>query len=203
MMRSWSLGVPSGVLASALWPSAQAASKTERALRGALLAIAGSLVLVASAKAQVPFWPVPMTLQTLALQLLVMGLGARYGAAAVALYLLEGAVGLPVFAGSPERGVGLAYMVGPTGGYLVGFVAAALAMGALAERGWSRRWTLAFAAGLIGTVIILSCGVAWLTTQIGFDKAIDVGLTPFLWPSLVKVAFAAALLPLCWRLARR
>ena len=120
------------------------------ALRLMLLAVAGSLLLWASAKINVPFWPVPMTMQTF----VVLGLGAafgwRLGMATVALYLLEGAFGLPVFAGTPEKGIALAYMTGPTGGYLAGFVLAAGVTGWLAERGFDRNYLTTAAAMLIG-----------------------------------------------------
>ena len=110
--------------------------------RQALLVLAGSVLLWISAKVQVPFWPVPMTLQTLAVLGLAAALGRRLGVAAVVLYLMEGALGLPVFAGTPEKGIGLAYMAGPTGGYLAGFVLAAFIVGTLAERGLTKRLAL-------------------------------------------------------------
>ena len=103
-----------------------------------LLALVGTLALTVSAKTQIPFWPVPMTMQTFAV--LVIGMaygGTRLGVATIALYLLEGALGLPVFAGTP-KGLGLAYMMGPTGGYLLGFVAGAWLCGWPAERGFDR-----------------------------------------------------------------
>ena len=103
-----------------------------------LLALVGTLALTVSAKTQIPFWPVPMTMQTFVVLVIGMAYGARLGVATIALYLLEGALGLPVFAGTPEKGVGLAYMMGPTGGYLLGFVAGAWLCGWLAERGFDR-----------------------------------------------------------------
>ena len=99
--------------------------------RNVALAVAGSIALWVSAKVQIPFLPVPMTLQTLVVLIIGMAYGWRLGAATVALYLAQGAVGLPVFAGTPEKGIGLAYMIGPTGGYLVGFLLAAMAVGCL------------------------------------------------------------------------
>lgn len=99
--------------------------RTRRMLRNAGIAIAGSLLLTVSAKTQIAFYPVPMTMQTLVIMVLGMALGPRLGAATVMLYLGQGALGLPVFAGTPEKGLGLAYMAGPTGGYLAGFVAGA------------------------------------------------------------------------------
>src|SRR4051794_6282406 len=124
-----------------LWPNRDAA-----ALRGLLLMVVGSLLLTASAKAQVPMWPVPMTMQSFAVLVIGMAYGPRLAFATVGLYLLEGAAGLSVFAGTPERGIGLSYMAGPTGGYLIGFLVSAVAMGWLAERGWDRSILWAAAA---------------------------------------------------------
>jgi biotin transport system substrate-specific component len=177
-----------------LWPAA------ERPLvRQAILAVLGSLLLWASAKAQVPMWPVPMTMQSFVVLVLGMGYGFRLGTATVVLYLVEGAVGLPVFAGTPEKGIGLAYMMGTTGGYLVGFVIAAASVGWLAERGWDRTLPKAVAAMAVGSVLLLIPGVAWLAVLIGGAKAISLGLMPFIAGSLVKLALAAAVMLLAWR----
>lgn len=188
------LAVSRPTLIDALWPE-----KTVPALRWVVLSLLGSLLLTASAKAQVPMWPVPMTMQSFVVLVIGMAYGPRLGAATVALYLAEGAVGLPVFAGTPERGIGLAYMAGPTGGYLLGFLVAAAGMGWLAERGWDRTLPRAVAAMTIGTALLFAPGVAWLAVLVGWDKAIAAGLTPFLVGSLVKLALAAAVLPLAWR----
>jgi biotin transport system substrate-specific component len=144
-------------------------------------------------------WPVPMTMQSYVILVLGMAYGSRLAAATVALYLLEGAVGLPVFAGTPERGIGIAYMAGPTGGYLVGFVLAAWVMGWLAERGWDRTVWRAGAAMGLGTVILFVPGLMWLAVLFGWSKAVAVGLTPFIEGSILKLALAAATLPLAWR----
>jgi biotin transport system substrate-specific component len=177
-----------------IWPA------TERVwMRNAVLAVLGSALLWASAKAQVPMWPVPMTMQSFVILVIGMGYGLRLGTATIALYLVEGAAGLPVFAGTPERGIGLAYMMGPTGGYLAGFVVATAAMGWLAERGWDRNPTLAVAAMTIGTALLFVPGIAWLAVLIGWQKAIAAGVTPFLAGAVVKLALAAAVLPLAWR----
>jgi biotin transport system substrate-specific component len=177
-----------------LWPA------TDRPLvRQAILAVLGSLLLWASAKASLPMWPVPMTMQSFVVLVIGMTYGSRLGAATVILYLMEGAAGLPVFSGTPERGIGLAYMAGPTGGFLVGFVLVAWLMGWLAERGWDRKPALSVAALAIGTLLLFAPGIAWLATLIGWEKAIAGGLTPFLVGSVVKLALAAAVLPLAWR----
>jgi biotin transport system substrate-specific component len=181
-----------------IWPQ-----RGNAALRSALLAIGGSLLLWASAKAQVPMWPVPMTMQTFVVLVLGMAYGGRLGSATVALYLLQGAIGLPVFAGTPEKGIGLAYMAGPTGGYLVGFLVAAAVVGWLADRGWGRTLPYAVAAMAIGTVVQLVPGVAWLAVLIGWTKAIALGLTPFIVGAVLKLALAAAVVSLAWRAAER
>jgi biotin transport system substrate-specific component len=177
-----------------IWPAA-----ARPVVRNATLALLGSALLWASAKANVPMWPVPMTMQSYVILVLGMAYGSRLAAATVALYLLEGAAGLPVFSGTPERGIGIAYMVGPTGGYLVGFVLAAWVMGWLAERGWDRTVWRAGAAMALGTVILFVPGLAWLAVLFGWSKAVAVGLTPFIEGSILKLALAAATLPLAWR----
>jgi len=174
------------------------------ALRNLMLAVVGSLALWLSAKIQVPFYPVPMTMQTLVVLVIGMAFGWRLGGATILLYLAEGAVGLPVFAGTPERGIGLAYMMGPTGGYLVGFFFSAVVVGWLAERGWDRRVIPTLAAMVAGTAIIFALGVLWLGAFIGWDQPVlDLGLIPFLPGAAFKIALAAAVLPAIWHLVDR
>jgi biotin transport system substrate-specific component len=183
-------------LASLVWPS----DKTGALVRNVVLAVLGSALLWASAKVQIPFYPVPMTMQTFVVLALGMAYGWRLGAATVLLYLAQGAFGLPVFAGTPEKGLGLAYMAGPTGGYLVGFVLAAAACGWLAERGWDRSILRTAAAMLIGNLLIYAPGLLWLGTLVGWDKPVLAwGLTPFLLGDATKLALAAALFPAVWR----
>ena len=148
----------------ALAARARLAPRARRAL-----AFCGTLVLAVSAKVQVPFYPVPMTLQTLAVLALGAAFGARLAAATVALYLGEGLVGLPVFAGALA---GPAYMAGPTGGYLAGFLVAAALVGWLAERGWDRAWPPPLAAMTLGHAVIFACGFAWLALALGADKGL-------------------------------
>jgi len=156
-----------------------------------------------SAKIHVPFYPVPMTMQTFAVLVIAMVYGPVLGTATVALYLAEGAFGLPVFSGTPERGIGLAYMAGPTGGYLAGFLMSAALLGWLNSRGWDRRFSTALAAMVLGTAVILLLGFAWLSVLIGAEKALQFGIVPFLPGAALKIALAAALLPLAWRFIRR
>ena len=156
------------------------------------LALLGSILLTLSAKTQVPFWPVPMTMQTFVVLVIGMSCGARLAGATVLLYLCEGAFGLPVFAGTPERGIGLAYMMGPTGGYLAGFLVAAVLVGWLAERGWRRSILRLAAAAAIGHIVMLALGVAWLAASVGWLRAWQLGIEPFLLATLIKTALAAA-----------
>ena len=179
-------------LASTLWPSRAA----WRLARAAMLAIGGTLVLAASAKAEVPFYPVPMTLQTLAVLVIGAAYGARLAAATLALYLAEGLLGLPVFAGALA---GPAYMAGPTAGYLGGFLVAAAAVGWLAERGWDRDWPRLIGAMAIGHVVVFAFGFAWLALALGAESAWAVGVAPFYAATLVKTLLAAALVGAAWR----
>ncbi|MBX6366602.1 MAG: biotin transporter BioY [Rhodospirillales bacterium] len=156
----------------------------------------GTALLALSAKVQVPFWPVPMTMQTLVVLLIGAAYGSRLGAATVLLYLVEGGAGLPVFAGASA---GPAYILGPTGGYLVGFVGAAWVTGALAERGWDRSPLLVIVAMTLGHVVLFSTGVAWLAFLIGADAAIANGFLPFVGATVLKTLLAAALIRAAWR----
>lgn len=182
-------------VAGALWP----ASGVNPILRAAILVAAGTLALAVAAKVQVPFWPVPVTLQSL----VVLALGAAYGWRLAGLtllaYLLEGAAGLPVFA----SGSGLAYMMGPTGGYLVGFALAAMLVGYLAEKGADKRALTMFGAMLAGAALIYVPGIAWLSGFTGLEKAIAVGFVPFIIGDVLKAALAAAIFPAAWSLLRR
>jgi biotin transport system substrate-specific component len=183
-------------LTQVLWP----VQPQNRSLRFAALAVVGSVLLAVSSKVAIPFYPVPMTLQTLVVLALGMAYGSRLGLAAVALYLLEGALGLPVFTGSPDKGVGLAYMLGGTGGYLLGFLPAVAITGYLAERGWDRRGLSTAAAMLLGNAAIYIPGLLWLGALYGFDKPIvQWGFAPFWLGDVVKIALAMGLLPLAWR----
>ena len=172
-------------------------------LRNVLLAVAGSIALWISAKVQIPFVPVPMTLQTLAVLIIGMAYGWKLGAATVGLYLAQGAVGLPVFAGTPEKGIGLAYMFGTTGGFLLGFLLAAAAVGFLAERGWDRNIFTTAGAMAIGNCLIYVPGLFWLASIIGWDKSIEFGIKPFLLADLFKLVLAALFMPLIWNVVKR
>lgn len=173
-------------------------------MRYAVFAVLGTVALTISAKIKIPFFPVEMTMQTFVVLAMSMAFGARLAGATILLYLAEGALGLPVFTGTPEKGIGLAYMAGPTGGYLVGFLLAAISVGYLAERGWDRNIVTTAAAMLIGNVIIYVPGLLHLGTLLGWDKPIlEWGLTPFLYADALKLALAAAVMPLAWKLVAK
>lgn len=181
-------------LVANIWPKAQESWASKAAL-----VLAGSILLVVSAKLKVPFYPVPMTMQVLVVLALGLALGFQLALATVALYLLEGLAHLPVFAGTPERGIGLAYMLGPTGGYLLGYVLAAGVVGWLADRGWAKKWGTAILACAIGLVLIYVPGLLWLGTVLGWDKPIiQFGFTPFIFGDLVKVLIAALVVSGLW-----
>ncbi|MFZ3585160.1 biotin transporter BioY [Loktanella sp. DJP18] len=153
-------------------------------------ALTSAAFITLGAKLQIPFWPVPMTLHTLAVFFVSALLGPRLGLGAMATYLGAGAMGLPVFSGTPERGIGLAYMIGPTGGYLLGFLLASGLIGWLAMgRGWVGR----VLAMLVGLAVVYAAGVAWLAAYVPAHNLLAAGVTPFLLGDLVKVALAATL----------
>jgi len=178
------------LLSDRLWPETGLA-------RNAALAIVGSLIVAAAAQVNVPMIPVPMTLQSLAVLVIGAAYGSRLGAATLALYALEGAIGLPVFA-EFKSGVMLASF-----GYVLGFIAAAYVVGYLAERGWDRSVPKMFAAMLLGAAVLYVPGLIWLSAWIGVEKAIQFGLTPFLVGDLVKAAVAALGFPAAWALLGR
>ena len=171
--------------------------------RTLFLVLAASLLLTVSAKVQVPFYPVPMTLQTLVVLLIGVAFGWRMGFATVLVYLAQGAMGLPVFAGTPEKGLGLLYMAGPTGGYLVGFALAAATTGWLAERGLDRSAIGTAIAMVAGNALIYACGLIWLSNFVGMEKAVTLGMAPFLFGDLVKIALATVTLPMIWKFLNR
>lgn len=181
-------------LAATYFPQARTS-----ALAKLFLVALGVALLALSAKVQVPFWPVPMTLQTAVVLLIGASYGARMAAATLVSYLAAGAVGLPVFA----SGAGLAYMAGPTGGYLAGFFMAAVVMGWLADKGHGRSTLGALGLMAMGQVLIFGLGVGWLAALIGGGKAVAGGLVPFIPAEVLKTALAAALLGASWSHATR
>lgn len=193
--------LPQQTLAGAIWPE----GSLSKPLRLAILALAGTALLWLSAKVQVPFYPVPITMQTFVVLAIGMAYGWRLGGATLLLYLAEGAAGLPVFA----KGGGIATFsldpaTGTTAGYLFGFVAAATLVGWLAERGWDRNVATTALAMLVGNVVIYLPGLMWLGAIFTWDKPIlEWGLYPFLIGDTFKLALAAAVMPLAWKAVRR
>jgi biotin transport system substrate-specific component len=163
------------------------------------LTIAGVVLVAVLAQVRIPlpFTPVPITGQTFGVLLVGAALGARRGGASLLLYLALGAAGLPLFAGA---GAGPGYLLGPTAGYLVGFVPAAWFVGRFAERGWGRGLTSSLALFAAGQTIIYACGVGWLASRVGLPTALIQGLLPFLPLDLIKVGLAGTTLPSAWRL---
>ncbi|MFQ5921605.1 MAG: biotin transporter BioY [Anaerolineales bacterium] len=170
--------------------------------REVALVLGGSVLIALSAQLQfvVPLSPVPITGQTFAVLLLGALYGSQRGAATVLTYLALGVMGLPVFAGGA---FGIARLVGPTAGYLVGFLAAAFVVGLLSERGWDRKpWTTA-ASMIIGNGIIYMAGVLWLSRFVGWPAVLSTGFLPFLAGDALKIALATVLLPAGWKFIGR
>lgn len=175
---------------SVLWPPQGEAEP--RLLRALILAVIGSGLLAISAHISIPFYPVPMTLQTGIVLLIGLAYGWKLGLATVVLYLAEGAAGLPVF----STGAGLAYLAGPTGGYLIGFALAAAIAGFAFERAPN---VVGLMIGVVvAEIVIFALGVGYLATLIGFEAAVANGLVPFIYGDLLKTA-AAVLLALAGR----
>ena len=200
MSSGTSLSVTAPTFASLLWP---ARDRGVAALRAMVLAVAGSALLALSAKIQVPIPPVPMTMQTLVVLIIGATYGWRLGGATVLLYIAEGMLGLPVFANTPPQVASPAYLLGPTGGYLAGYVAAAVVMGFLAERGWDRSLPRVVVMMSVGHAVIFAFGLAWLAQLFGPAKAWAVGAAPFVVGTVLKTALAAALMKAAWTLVRR
>jgi biotin transport system substrate-specific component len=163
------------------------------------LVLGGSVVIALLAQVQIPLQPVPITGQTLGVFLVALALGLRLGGAAVGLYLLEGAVGLPVLAGFAG---GIAKFTGATGGFLIGFLFAALLLGWLANKGWTKNVLLVAAAMLLGTLMIYIPGLLWLSQFTGAET-LELGLFPFIPGDIAKAVLAALLLPAAWKLTKR
>lgn len=165
-----------------------------------LLVMAGSLLLTISAKVQVPFYPVPLSMQTFVAIGLGLALGPVRGTAAVVFYLMQGAAGIPVFAGTPQQGIGMAYMMGPTGGYLLGFVLAAFVAGLFARIGFDRNPVTAMIAALVAGAVIYLPGLAWLGLFTGYGETLlAAGLYPFVLGDVAKALLAALVFPAVWK----
>lgn len=157
-------------------------------LKTACMAVVGAAVITIGAKIQIPFWPVPMTLHTLAIFGLAVLCGPRVAVSAFLIYLAEGALGWPVFSGSPERGIGITYMVGPTGGYLIGYL---IASGLVAILSCRRGVIGQFCIMVAGLVLVYAMGVAWLAFFVPAQKLLALGVLPFLAGDLIKIGIIA------------
>lgn len=183
------------ILLTRYWP------RLDRHTRDILLVVTGSLLVAAMAQVKIPlpFSPVPITGQTFAVLLVGAALGARRGASSLSLYVVLGVLGLPVYAGGTG---GLSAFLGPTGGYLIGFIFAAYFVGRLAETGRDRRLRSALLIFLAGEIIIYMFGLPWLSLYVGVQKVLVTGLFPFLPGDLLKLAAAALALPGAWKLVQ-
>ena len=157
-------------------------------IKNFLIMLAGTVLLAISSKIKIPFYPVPMTMQTLVVLIIGIGFGWKLGVATIALYLFEGIIGLPVFSGTPEKGFGLVYFTGPTMGYLIGFLVTAFFAGKFI---YNKNMIYNFLKLTFATSFIYVLGMLWLGGLIGWDKPIyELGAKPFLLAELFKVLIA-------------
>ena len=184
-------------------------SQNYRILKYILIVFLGSILLAISSKIKIPFYPVPMTMQTFVVLFLGISFGYKIGLATVSLYLIEGIVGLPEFSNSPEKGVGIIYFTGPTMGYLIGFLPAVFLTGYLKLDDWTKKenrnlefFFLNLLKLLISVSVIYLLGLFWLSNLIGFEKAILFGFKPFWIAELFKILLLAFLTPLVLKLKK-
>jgi len=165
--------------------------QNQKILKYLLIAILGSILLTISAKIKIPFYPVPMTMQTFVVLLMGITFGWKIGVTTISLYLFEGVIGLPVFAGTPEKGMGLIYFTGPTMGYLIGFLFATFIAGYL---NFKTNIFFIFIKLILSVSIIYILGILWLGNLIGWDKPLlQLGVTPFLLAELFKISLLTIL----------
>ena len=163
----------------------------QKVLKIFILIFIGTIALTIAAKIKIPFYPVPMTMQTFVVLFLGLAFGYKIGLATVSIYLLEGIIGMPVFSNSPEKGVGLVYFTGPTMGYLIGFLFAVFFAGSL---DFKNNIFVTFIKLIFSVSTIYLLGVFWLGTLIGWDKPIlELGVTPFLLAELFKICLLTLL----------
>lgn len=196
-----------GALAVALAPRALSAFQARIAL-----VLVGVLLLTISAKIKVPFWPVPMTLQTFAVMAIAAAYGARLGMTTVIAYLAAGLAFLPVFTNTPPLASGPLYFLGSTGGFLIGFIPLAYIVGKAADHGWDRAPLKLFGAMMAAEIVLFTLGFLWLAlfaqlangaTGLGFAGAFQHGILPFALGDVLKIALAALLIPAGWALIDR
>ena len=169
-------------------------SRIEKIIKLTLITIVGSILITISAKTKIPFYPVPMTMQTFVILLIGITLGYKIGLATVILYLLEGIVGLPVFSNSPEKGIGITYFIGPTMGYLIGFLFAVYFSGSFK---YEKGIVDTFLKLIFSVSFIYILGLIWLGILFGWDKPIfKIGAQPFLLAELLKILLLVFLTPI-------
>jgi biotin transport system substrate-specific component len=162
--------------------------KQSKIIKSLFIVLVGSIILAISSKIKIPFYPVPMTMQTLVILIIGIGFGWKLGMATISLYLFEGIIGLPVFSGTPEKGVGLIYFTGPTMGYLIGFLVAVFFAG---KFNYDNNLFKNFIKLTFATSSIYILGIIWLGSLIGWDKPIfELGVQPFLLAELFKILLA-------------
>ncbi len=175
-------------------------SKIEKIVKLTLVAIIGTALITISAKIKIPFYPVPMTMQTFVILLIGVTLGYKMGLATVGLYLFEGIIGLPVFASSPEKGIGIVYFIGPTMGYLIGFLVAVYFAGLFK---YDKGIINTFLKLIFSVSFIYILGLVWLGVLIGWDKPIfKLGAQPFLLAELLKILLLLFLIPMLLKVKR-
>jgi biotin transport system substrate-specific component len=185
------------ILANQLWPQTSSNSLS----RNLILAIVGSAIVAIAAQINIPMYPVPMTMQTLAVLVIGAAYGSRLGAATLGLYALEGAAGLPVFA---QMKAGLGVITGASGGYIIGFIIAAALVGYLAEQGWSRSIPKMIVASLLGAIVLYIPGLVWLHQFAnGWAQTFEWGITPFIAGDIVKAILAALGFQAAWGLSKK
>ncbi len=197
----------SRALATAVWPQ-----DVNRVLRNVVLVLAGTAILAISAKIKVPFYPVPMTLQTFAIMAIGAAYGSRLAVATVVAYLAEAAIGLPVLTNTPPEVASLLYFLGPTGGFLIGFIPLAWIVGTAADRGWDRSVPKLFAAMIAADAVTFALGFAWLAwfahlangmSGVGPAGAFAGAVVPFVLGDVLKIALASMLIPAVWGVLAR
>ncbi len=167
--------------------------KNSQLVKNVFFVLVGTIILAISSKIKIPFYPVPMTMQTFVVLFIGIAFGWKFGVATVSLYLFEGIIGLPVFAGTPEKGVGLIYFTGPTMGYLIGFIVTVFLAGYFS---YDKDIIKNFIKLTFATSFIYLIGVLWLGNLIGWEKpVIELGVKPFLFAELFKILLITFLLP--------
>ncbi len=166
---------------------------------GCILAGSIFIALMSQISIHLPFTPVPITGQTFAVLLIALSFGLRRGTLTLLTYITEGAMNLPVFA---SGGFGIAHLIGPTGGYLMGFVITAVVVGYLADKGFTQKMSLTLLAMILGNLLIYLCGVLWLSNFLGIGKALMAGCVPFILGDILKIGITVIALPSAWKLIK-